>query len=118
MEPSLVTVAKGLTSAYVPFSAAIIGEKVYAVMEQGSGKLGAFSHGYAYSGHRISVASANAVLDIVEREDLAGKAKTTGAYLQKRMRESFKGHPIIGEVRGVGMLAAIEFVADPRMTCH
>ena len=114
MEPDLVTVAKGLTSAYVPLSAAIIGEKVYAAMEQGSDKLGAFSHGYTYSGHPIGVAAANAVLDIVEREDLAGKAKTTGALLQKKMREIFEGHPIIGEVRGVGMLAAIEFVADPK----
>ena len=114
MEPDLVTVAKGLTSAYVPLSAAIIGEKVYNVMEQGSDKLGAFSHGYTYSGHPIGVAAANAVLDIVEREDLAGKAKTTGAYLQKRMHETFGGHPIVGEVRGIGMLAAIEFVADPK----
>jgi L-2,4-diaminobutyrate transaminase len=114
IEPDLITVAKGLTSAYVPLSAAIISEKVYAVMEQGSDKLGAFSHGYTYSGHPIGVAAANAVLDIVEREDLAGKAKITGAYLQKRMRETFEGHSIVGEVRGVGMLAAIEFVADPK----
>lgn len=114
IEPDLITVAKGLTSAYIPLSAAIVGEKVYAVMEQGSDKLGAFSHGYTYSGHPIAVAAANAVLDIVEREDLTGKARTTGAYLQKQMRDAFEGHPIVGEVRGVGMLAGIEFVADPK----
>jgi L-2,4-diaminobutyrate transaminase len=115
IEPDLITVAKGLTSAYVPLSAAIISEKVYRVMEHGSDKLGAFSHGYTYSGHPIGVAAANAVLDIVENENLAEKAKVTGAYLQRRFHETFDGHPIVGEVRGVGMLAAIEFVADPKV---
>jgi L-2,4-diaminobutyrate transaminase len=114
IEPDLITVAKGLTSAYVPLSAAIVSEKVYAVMEMGSEKLGAFSHGYTYTGHPIGVAAANAVLDIVEKEDLAGKAAATGAYLQKRLKDTFAHLPIVGEVRGIGMLAAIEFVADPK----
>src|SRR5579872_2835270 len=112
MEPDLITVAKGLTSAYLPLSAAIVGEKVYRVMEDGADRVGAFSHGYTYSGHPIGAAAANAVLDIVEREDLAGKARDTGAYLQTRLKAAFAQLPIVGEVRGVGMLAAIEFVAD------
>ncbi len=111
MEPDLVTVAKGLTSAYFPLSAAIVGEKVYAVMEEAD-RIGAFSHGYTYSGHPIGAAAANAVLDIVEKEDLAGQARDTGAYMQSRMKAVFAQMPIVGEVRGVGMLAAIEFVAD------
>jgi L-2,4-diaminobutyrate transaminase len=112
MEPDLITVAKGLTSAYFPLSGAIVGEKVYSVMEDGADRVGAFSHGYTYSGHPIGAAAANAVLDIVEKEDLAGKARDTGAYLQSRMKATFAQLPIVGEVRGVGMLAAIEFVAD------
>ena len=112
MEPDLVTIAKGLTSAYFPLSAAIVGEKVYRVMEDAADRMGAFSHGYTYSGHPIGAAAANAVLDIVEREDLAGKARDIGGHLQFRMREGFAQLPIVGEVRGVGMLAAIEFVAD------
>ncbi len=112
MEPDLVTVAKGLTSAYFPLSAAIVGEKVYRVMEENADRIGAFSHGYTYSGHPIGAAAANAVLDIVAREDLAGKARDTGAYMQQRMRAVFAQLPFVGEVRGVGMLAAIEFVAD------
>jgi L-2,4-diaminobutyrate transaminase len=112
MEPDLVTVAKGLTSAYFPLSGAIVSEKVYRVMEDGADRVGAFSHGYTYSGHPIGAAAANAVLDIVEREDLAGKARDTGAYLQSRLKTTFAQLPIVGEVRGVGMLAAIEFVAD------
>ena len=112
MEPDLVTVAKGLTSAYFPLSGAIVGEKVYKVMEDAADRIGAFSHGYTYSGHPIGAAAANAVLDIVEKEDLAGKARDTGAYMQTRMKAAFAQMPIVGEVRGVGMLAAIEFVAD------
>ena len=112
IEPDLVTVAKGLTSAYFPLSGAIVGERVYRVLEDASDRIGAFSHGYTYSGHPIGAAAANAVLDIVEKEDLAGKARDTGAYLQSRMKETFAQLPIVGEVRGVGMLAAIEFVAD------
>jgi L-2,4-diaminobutyrate transaminase len=112
MEPDLVTVAKGLTSAYFPLSGAIVSEKVYRVMEEGADRVGAFSHGYTYSGHPIGAAAANAVLDIVEKEDLAGKARETGAYLQSRLEAVFAQLPTVGEVRGVGMLAAIEFVAD------
>lgn len=113
IEPDLITVAKGLTSAYAPLSACIVGEKVYEVMEEGSKKVGAFSHGYTYSGHPIGVAAANAVLDIVEREDIPGNAARVGEYFQKALRKAFNGSPIVGEVRGVGLMAAVEFVADP-----
>lgn len=113
IEPDLITVAKGLTSAYAPLSAAIVGEKVYKVMEEGADRVGAFSHGYTYSGHPIGVAAANAVLDIVEREDIPGNAARVGAYLQNNLKEVFGSLPIVGEVRGVGLMAALEFVADP-----
>lgn len=113
IEPDLITVAKGLTSAYAPLSAAIVGEKVYKVMEEGADRVGAFSHGYTYSGHPIGVAAANAVLDIVEQEDIPGNAARVGAYLQNNLKEVFGSLPIVGEVRGVGLMAALEFVADP-----
>ncbi len=93
IEPDLITVAKGLTSAYLPLSAAIIGEKVYGVIEDGADRVGAFSHGYTYSGHPIGVACANAVLDIVERENLPGNARTTGAYFQDRLIRSLHKCP-------------------------
>jgi L-2,4-diaminobutyrate transaminase len=114
LEPDLVSVAKGLTSAYVPLSASIVSERVYKVLEDGAGRVGAFSHGYTYSGHPLGAAAANAVLDIVERENLTQRAADVGAYLQQQMQAVFGQVPIVGEVRGVGMLAAIEFVADPR----
>ncbi|GGF77456.1 putative aminotransferase y4uB [Paracoccus acridae] len=112
MEPDLITVAKGLTSAYVPLSAAIVGEKVYQVMEEAADRIGSFSHGYTYSGHPIGAACANAVLDIVEREDLPGNARITGEYFQAELRKAFAQMPIVGEVRGVGLMGAVEFVAD------
>ncbi|MGF6602790.1 L-2,4-diaminobutyrate transaminase [Paraburkholderia sp. GAS448] len=113
IEPDLITVAKGLTSAYAPLSACIVGEKVYEVLDAGAQKVGAFSHGYTYSGHPIGVAAANAVLDIVEREDLPGNAANVGEYFQTALEVAFSDSPIVGEVRGVGLMAAIEFVADP-----
>ncbi|TKV80105.1 aminotransferase class III-fold pyridoxal phosphate-dependent enzyme [Bradyrhizobium elkanii] len=112
IEPDLVTVAKGLTSGYMPLSAAIIGERVYAVMEEAADRVGAFSHGYTYSGHPIAAAAANAVLDIVEKERLSDRARIVGSHFQKRLRERFAQLEIVGEVRGVGLLGAIEFVAD------
>ncbi|MDA9521716.1 hypothetical protein XI06_15615 [Bradyrhizobium sp. CCBAU 11434] len=112
IEPDLVTVAKGLTSGYVPLSAAIVGEKVYAVMEEAGDRVGAFSHGYTYSGHPIAAAAANAVLDIVEKERLSDRARIVGAHFQNRLRERFAQLENVGEVRGVGLLGGIEFVAD------
>ncbi|MGY4408249.1 aminotransferase [Bradyrhizobium sp. USDA 3315] len=112
IEPDLITVAKGLTSGYFPLSAAIVGEKVYKVFEEGADKVGAFSHGYTYSGHPIGAATANAVLDIVEKENLPGNAREVGGYFQAQLREKFAQLPIVGEVRGVGLMGALEFVAD------
>lgn len=112
MEPDLVTVAKGLTSGYIPLSAAIVGQRVYNVMEEAADRVGAFSHGYTYSGHPIAAAAANAVLDIFEKEELTNRARTVGSHFQKRLKERFGQLEIVGEVRGVGLLGAIEFVAD------
>ncbi|MBR0857749.1 aminotransferase [Bradyrhizobium liaoningense] len=112
IEPDLITIAKGLTSAYFPLSGAIVGEKIYQVMEDAADRVGAFSHGYTYSGHPIGAAAANAVLDIVEKEDLPGNADTVGRHFQAQLEAKFAQLPIVGEVRGVGLMGAIEFVAD------
>lgn len=112
IEPDLVTVAKGLTSGYMPLSGAIVCEKVYGVMEEAADRVGAFSHGYTYSGHPIAAAAANAVLDIVEQDRLADRARVVGMHFQRRLSERFAQLEIVGEVRGVGLLGAVEFVAD------
>jgi L-2,4-diaminobutyrate transaminase len=111
IEPDLITVAKGLTSAYVPMSACLVSERVFDVIKLGSDRLGAFNHGFTYSGHPLAAAAANAALDIVEQEDLAGNAARMGLRLLNLFRSTFADHPLVGEVRGVGLMAALEFVA-------
>jgi L-2,4-diaminobutyrate transaminase len=113
IRPDLMTIAKGVTSAYLPLSGSIVGERVWAVLEEGTDRLGPIGHGWTYSAHPLCAAAANANLDIVDREDLAGNARETGAYFLRRLKDAFSGHPIVGEVRGVGLLAALEFAADP-----
>jgi L-2,4-diaminobutyrate transaminase len=113
MEPDLITVAKGLTSAYAPLSAVIIGDRVSDALSSHSDEIGVFSHGYTYSGHPICVAAANANLDVLQKDQIVEHVADLGNALRDALAEAVKDSPIIGEVRGVGMLAAIEFVADP-----
>jgi L-2,4-diaminobutyrate transaminase len=108
IEPDLVTIAKGLTSGYVPMSACLISEKVYSVLRDASPEVGPFTHGYTYSGHPVAAAAALANLDIFEREKLVDRAERIGALLQRRLRDTAEGHPKIADVRGVGMIAALE----------
>jgi len=112
IEPDLITCAKGLTSAYFPLSAVIVGEKVFNVLEAGAERVGAFSHGYTYSGHTIGLATANKVLDIIEAEDIVARARDMGAYFLAQLHAALGDHPMVGEVRGLGLLAGVEFVAD------
>ncbi|MFY0992062.1 aminotransferase [Halomonas sp. C05BenzN] len=118
IKPDLITVAKGLTSAYQPLSGVIVGDRVWQVLEQGTGEYGPIGHGWTYSGHALGCAAALANLAIIEREGLTGNAAQTGAYLQQAMAKAFGDHPIVGNVRGVGMLAALEFSADPERREH
>jgi L-2,4-diaminobutyrate transaminase len=110
IEPDLITIAKGVSSAYLPLSGVIVGERVWRVLEEGGDKLGPLGHGWTYSAHPTCAAAANANLDIVDREDLTGNARETGRYFLARLHEAFDDHPMVGEVRGVGLLAALEFM--------
>ena len=113
IEPDLVTLGKGVTSGYQPLSGALVGEKVWKVLQQGSEAFGPFAHGYTFSAHPVCAAAAMANLDIIEREKLAENAASVGAYLLERLKSTFVGRPYVAEVRGVGLLAAIEFAQDP-----
>ena len=112
IRPDLITIAKGLTSAYAPLSGVIVGERVWNVIEQGSEELGPIGHGWTYSGHPLGAAAGLANLDILERENLTENARESGAYLQSQFHHAFDNHPLVGEVRGAGLLCALEFVAD------
>ena len=118
MKPDLITVAKGLTSAYQPLSGVIVGDRVWNVLEQGTGEYGPIGHGWTYSGHPLGAAAALANLAIIEREGLTQNAAETGAYLQQRMQATFAEHPLVGDVRGVGLLASLEFSADKARREH
>jgi L-2,4-diaminobutyrate transaminase len=114
IEPDLVTVAKGITSGYVPLSGCFVSEKVWNVLVEGSAQLGPFGHGYTYSAHPIAAAAALANLDILEREGLVEQAAVRGTYLQERLRQAFEGHPLVAEVRGLGLIAAVELARGGR----
>ncbi len=108
-EPDLMTIAKGLTSGYVPMSACLISERVWDVLKT-SREL--FAHGYTYTGHPVAAAAGLANLDILEREGLVERADKHGAILQRRLRETFADDPLIADVRGTGLIAALE-PSDP-----
>ncbi|MCC6143480.1 MAG: aminotransferase class III-fold pyridoxal phosphate-dependent enzyme [Candidatus Hydrogenedentes bacterium] len=112
LQPDLMTVAKGLTSAYAPMSATIISEKVWRVLYEEAGPKGLFNHGYTYTAHPVSAAAGVANLEIFEAEGLVEKAAKTGKYLQQRIREAVAEHPLVGEIRGTAMICGVELVAD------
>ena len=115
MKPDFVTLAKGLTSAYAPLSAAVVSPKVWEVLLRGADKFGAFSHGYTYSGHPIGTSAGVANLNIIEREGIVENARKVGKYFQEQLKKHFDGKPFVAEVRGVGMLGAIEFTKERKV---
>lgn len=112
MQPDIITIAKGLTSAYAPLSGSIVSKDVWKVLEQGTDKLGAIGHGWTYSAHPIGSAAGVANLKLIDELDLVSNAGSVGEYLNQQMREAVGDHPNVGEVRGEGMLCALEFVEN------
>ena len=110
MKPDLMTVAKGITSAYVPLSAVLVSDKVWQVLLDGSAKYGSFGHGYTYSAHPLAAAAAMTNLDIIEREGLVDRVAENGKLLHELLQRAFADHPNVGEIRGRGLMAAVEFV--------
>jgi L-2,4-diaminobutyrate transaminase len=112
LQPDLITLAKGITSAYVPLSASLVSARVAEALAEGNERFGVLGHGFTYSAHPLAAAAALTNLGIVERDNLVGQAAKRGAYLQDRLREAFGDHPLVGQVRGYGLIAAVEFVAS------
>ena len=110
--PDIITIAKGLTSAYAPLSGSIISDKVWSVLEQGTDKFGAIGHGWTYSAHPIGAAAGVANLKLIDELGLVENADTVGAYLNEKMEQALADHPNVGDVRGEGMLCAVELVED------
>lgn len=110
IRPDLITVAKGITSAYVPLSACLVSPRVWEVLREGETRYGGFGHGYTYSAHPLAAAAALANLDIIEEEGLIARAGERGRHLAAELNAAFAGHPWVGEIRGQGLMAAVEFV--------
>ncbi len=109
--PDIMTLAKGLSSAYLPISATVIAEELYQALLQQSDKIGIFAHGYTYSGHPASCAVALETLNILEERDLVGHVQRVAPPFQAGLRR-FADHPLVGNVRGVGLLGGVELVRD------
>jgi len=112
LKPDIVTLAKGITSAYFPLSASVISEKVWTVLRDSPPEVGAFMHGFTYSGHPVGGAVGLANLDIIESENLVENSARMGVCLLDRLRRRVGDNPFVGEVRGAGLMVAVEFVAD------
>ncbi len=116
IKPDLMPLAKGLTSGYLPLSALMVSDGIAEVLID---KGGEFAHGYTYSGHPVSCAVALENIRILEDEGIVERVRDdTGPYFQRRLRETFEDHPLVGEVRGVGLIAALELVEDKATRKH
>ena len=110
-QPQLMSLAKQLSSAYMPISASVIPDAMYQAMRDPSEKVGIFGHGYTYSGHPVACAAALKAIEIYQRDNLFAHAAGVGAYMQQKL-QALADHPLVGEVRGKGLIAAVELVAD------
>ena len=112
LQPDMLTVAKMMTSAYVPMSALFVSEPIYQTIADASAGVGTFGHGYTYSGHPVACAVALETLRIYESDDIVGHVRRVAPRLQAGLQR-FAGHPLVGQARGLGLIGAIELAADP-----
>ncbi len=112
IEADIITIAKGLTSAYAPLSGSIISDRVWKVLEQGTDENGPIGHGWTYSAHPICAAAGVANLKLIDDLGLVANAGEVGAYFKAAMSDALSGHAHVGDVRGEGLLCAVEFVED------
>ena len=111
IKPDIVTCAKQLSSAYLPIAAVMISDPIYQAFVEQSRKLGAYGSGHTYGGHPVSAAVALETLKIYEERDIVGHVRDVTPRFQTRLH-SLGDHPLVGEARGVGLIGAVEIVAD------
>ncbi len=111
LRPDMLTMAKALSAAYLPIGAVMISEKVHEALVEGSRKWGQFGTGFTYTGHPVPAAVALETQRIYEERDIAGHVAAVAPRFQQRLR-ALGEHPLVGEARGVGLIGAVELVAD------
>ena len=114
LAPDLITIAKGLTSAYAPLSGSIVSDRMYEVLMEGTDRFGPIGHGWTYSAHPVCAAAGVANLELVDELGLVANAAAMGRRLLGGLRAALDGHPNVAEVRGEGLLCAVELAADPQ----
>jgi L-2,4-diaminobutyrate transaminase len=112
LKPDFITIAKGLTSAYAPLSGSIVSDRVWSVLEQGADENGPIGHGWTYSAHPIGAAAGVANLRLLDEKDLIRNSGEVGAYFKLALIDALGDHPHVGDIRGEGLLCAVEFVKD------
>ncbi len=112
IKPDLLSLAKGISSGYLPLSASVLSDQVYETIRDQMPEGIPLMFGLTYNNHPTCCAAGLANIEIIEREGLVDNARVVGAYLLERLREAFGRSPIVGEIRGAGMLAALEIVRD------
>ena len=110
--PDVLCLAKGITAGYIPMGATVFNQRIVDAIENAPGFGSVIMHGYTYSGHPTACAAALAVLDIVEAEDLPGNAGKVGAQLLEQLQPLTERYAVVGEVRGKGLMIAVDLVAD------
>lgn len=111
IQPDILTCAKALSSGYVPISAVMVNDKVHSAIAAHSGKLGSFGHGYTYSGHPVACAVALETLKVYEDQHIIEHVRAMAPLFLAGL-QAFAGQPWVGNVRGVGLIGAIELMAD------
>ena len=111
LRPDMMTVAKGLSGAYQPISGLLLTDEIHDVMKAGSRKHGGFAHGLTYAAHPVAAAVALEALRIYKDEHIVEHVQKVSPHFFKRLN-ALADHPLVGQVRGMGLLAAVEIVAD------
>jgi 4-aminobutyrate--pyruvate transaminase len=112
IEPDILVCAKALSASYLPISAVMVNDTVFQALAQESHTIGTFGHGFTYSGHPVPAAVAIETLKIYDEMEIGAHVGVVGPYMQAELRRRFADHPLVGEVRGAGLIAAVELVAD------
>ena len=111
IKPDMITMAKALSSGYVPISALLMSDEIYQVIADNTEKIGTLGHGFTYSGHPLGAAVALEAQKIYQERDIVSSVRRLAPRLQDGLR-AFADQPLVGEVRGIGLIAAVELVAD------
>ena len=112
IDPDMLVVSKQITSSYQPLAAILLSDEIYQGIADNTAKIGTLGHGFTAGAHPVATAVGNENLDIIEERGLVENARAMGEILQRELRSRFTDHPLVGEVRGVGLIAAVELVAD------